>query len=69
MRRRRCDGDRGVRCSAFIEPAERYVEVTMPPSAEYANGQWQRMRICILCATVFNAELTNQVIGDGTVIR
>lgn len=64
----RCGGDRGVRCTSRIEIADRYVEVTMPPSAEFANGEWHRVRLCVACALAFNADLTNQVIGDGTVI-
>lgn len=68
-KRHRCDGDRGIRCPNRIEIAERYIEVTMPPSAEFANGEWNRARLCVPCALSFNADLTNQVLGDGTVIR
>lgn len=59
----RCDSVHFDRCPNGIDRGDRYVEMTLPPSAEFANGEWHRMRACVPCAFDFNAELAAQVLA------
>jgi hypothetical protein len=61
-RRHRCESS-AERCKArFIEPGDRYIEITLPPrNAEVCNDGWERVKACLACASQFNAHLVAQV--------
>jgi hypothetical protein len=64
-KRHRCESS-AERCKVrFIEPGERYIEMTLPSrNAEVGNDGWWRVKACLPCASWFNRELVTQVFPE-----
>ena len=55
-------------CTArYIEPGDRYIELKLPPSAEFSGGEWCRLKACLPCASYFNRGLVTQLFPDQEV--
>jgi hypothetical protein len=64
-KRHRCESS-AQRCQErYIEPGDRYIEMTLPPgNAEVDNDGWWRVKACLPCASWFNHELVAQVFPE-----